>query len=320
MIVALLLLLTLGASAQCETSEGGTAEVKIYRVGKPLLEGQFSVSATRHVRFAKGNLRYQASTGTWDFNEHQYDVLGTGGGNRTKSGRETQSAWIDLFGFATSGWSGSGAIAYQPWDTIKISRYYGPPSGYSAVGDYAYCDWGKSFYAGFRLPTYAEWHYVIYERTNCRNLRGAGTLFGVPGVFLLPDGWNWADLPTSLAAAKAAYDHNGDGVADGFTFVPATGDTGAQKYTANVIVNNTSGQNFWKLLEDAGVVFMPSNGWRDGTTVNYDGGLHYYTSTVEVNGMDIYLMHFREGPGFRDPTLVSQRYYGRSVRLVKDVE
>lgn len=34
------------------------------------LSGLFSVSATKQVRFAKGNLQYRASTNTWRFAEH----------------------------------------------------------------------------------------------------------------------------------------------------------------------------------------------------------------------------------------------------------
>lgn len=41
-----------------------------------VLPGLFSVSEGRQVRFSKGNLQYQASTGTWRFAEHQYDYVG----------------------------------------------------------------------------------------------------------------------------------------------------------------------------------------------------------------------------------------------------
>ncbi len=41
------------------------------------LNGVFSVSADKKVRFAKGNLQYTQSTQTWSFAEHQYDIIGT---------------------------------------------------------------------------------------------------------------------------------------------------------------------------------------------------------------------------------------------------
>ena len=40
------------------------------------LNGVFSVSPTKKVVFSKGNLQYRASTNTWRFAEHQYDIIG----------------------------------------------------------------------------------------------------------------------------------------------------------------------------------------------------------------------------------------------------
>lgn len=315
---SLLAFCALWVSAQdCETSEGGEAIVKIYRTTVPLLPGEFSVSASHKVRFAKGNLRYRASDNSWDIDDTQYENLGTEGGNSTTiaAGRATQSEWIDLFGACTSGWSGSGAVAYQPWAVSTTNSDYGPPVGYNATGEYEYCDWGKSFYAGFRLLTGAEWEYVTSLRTNASQLRGAGRLFGKKGIFLLPDGWNWAALPDALASALSAYNtaHDPD-----FSWKYYQNTDAARYYSTNVIADNTEGRALWDLMQQAGVVFLPSCGWRDGTTINYDGGLHYYSSTSDGTGWKIF--HFREGYGFQPNRHVDQRYYGRSVRLVKDVE
>lgn len=318
MIAALLLLLAIGASAQdCETSEGGEAIVRIYRTTVPLLPGEFSVSASHKVRFAKGNLRYRASDNSWDIDDTQYENLGTEGGNSTTiaAGRATQSEWIDLFGACTSGWSGSGAVAYQPWAVSTTNSDYGPPVGYNATGEYEYCDWGKSFYAGFRLLTGAEWEYVTSGRTNASQLRGAGRLFGKNGIFLLPDGWDWTKLPDALASALSAYNTARD---PDFSWKYYENTSAAKYYTTNVIADNTEGRALWDLMQQAGVVFLPSCGWRNGTTINYDGGLHYYSSTSSGTGWKIF--HFRQDYGFQPNRHVDQRYYGRSVRLVKDVE
>ena len=40
------------------------------------LSGKFSVSAAEQIQFSQGNLQYQASTNTWRFAEHQYDMIG----------------------------------------------------------------------------------------------------------------------------------------------------------------------------------------------------------------------------------------------------
>jgi len=68
-----------------------------------VLPGLFSVAAGRTVHFSKGNLQYQASTGTWQFANNQYDCIGNVAGNNTKTERDTQSAWIDLFGWGATG-------------------------------------------------------------------------------------------------------------------------------------------------------------------------------------------------------------------------
>ncbi|MBR7035054.1 MAG: hypothetical protein IKI25_04755, partial [Bacteroidales bacterium] len=68
------------------------------------IKAAFSVSADKKVYFSQGNLQYQASTGTWRFAEHQYDIIGDGDDNANIS--STNSGWIDLFGWGTSGYNG----------------------------------------------------------------------------------------------------------------------------------------------------------------------------------------------------------------------
>lgn len=81
------------------------------------LSGVFSVSDTKEVRFSQGNLQYQASTDTWRFAEHQYDIVGIGyrltdegqdcyvGGTVSNSDNKlifsAYGGWIDLFGWGT---------------------------------------------------------------------------------------------------------------------------------------------------------------------------------------------------------------------------
>ena len=64
----------------------------------------FSVAANKKVVFAPGNLQYQASSGNWRFAEQQYLYIGNAAGNTNSGSRSTQSNWIDLFGWGTSGW------------------------------------------------------------------------------------------------------------------------------------------------------------------------------------------------------------------------
>ncbi|MBP5725116.1 MAG: hypothetical protein J6X18_16275, partial [Bacteroidales bacterium] len=100
---------------------------------------EFSVSDSTKVYFSQGNLQYQASTGTWRFAEHQYDMIGSDNSNISSS----YSGWIDLFGWGTSGWN-SGANAYQPYSTSTSYSDYYPGGSYSndLTGSYANADWG----------------------------------------------------------------------------------------------------------------------------------------------------------------------------------
>ena len=54
------------------------------------IKAAFSVSADKQIYFSQGNLQYQASTGTWRFAEHQYDMIGSDNSNISSS----YSGWI----------------------------------------------------------------------------------------------------------------------------------------------------------------------------------------------------------------------------------
>lgn len=85
-----------------------TLHLSVVGVGET--PGLFSVSSTKTVSFSKGNLQYKASDNTWRFAEHQYDYIGS----ENNAISSTNSNYIDLFGWGTSGWN-SGATCYQPY-------------------------------------------------------------------------------------------------------------------------------------------------------------------------------------------------------------
>ena len=58
------------------------------------LNGKFSEAEGRQVVFSRGNFQYQASSNTWRFAEHRYDVVW----QDNKNISEWYSGWIDLFG------------------------------------------------------------------------------------------------------------------------------------------------------------------------------------------------------------------------------
>ena len=267
----------------------------------------FSVSENRQVRFSRGNLQYRASTNTWRFAEHQWDVVG-GGNNNISS---TYDGWIDLFGWGTSGWE-SGAVAYQPYSTsVENGDYY--PGGVfnnDLTGDYARADWGVynpisngGNQAGmWRTLTADEWVYLL-------NTRPASTLGDVPNARwakAMVDGWAGSIIfPDSFTLPAGFNVPNNINAVDGW--FPA----------------NQYSLEQWAAMEAAGAVFLPAAGVRTGAEGFYEGGW-YWTSSISCNNFEDpwYDMHVHalmiifsvddaSIPGYYD------RFNGCSVRLVK---
>lgn len=246
------------------------------------IKAAFSVSSSTQVYFSQGNLQYQASTGTWRFAEHQYDIIGSDNSNISSS----YSGWIDLFGWGTSGYNGK-----NPYMTSTKYSDYG--YGYNIAGT-SY-DWGvynKISNGGnsagmWRTLTQSEWSYLINSRANASSKKGVATVNDVTGLILLPDDWT---LP------------------DGLTFTSgASGDYAQNTYSASE----------WSKMEANGAVFLPAAGRRGGTGVGYVGSDGYYWSSSANDSYDASYLYFY---GSNVYTYGNYRSYGHSVRLVRGVE
>lgn len=284
--LCLLLLCAYSGRTVAQTEATSTATITFFRTPASLLPGQFSVSETKYVRFAKGNLQYLASQNLWRFAEHQWDAIGSVSGNTVTAGRNTQSNWIDLFGWGTSGWSGGGNTNYQPWTYSNESAQYGPslskvPAETSwmeaADATMVNYDWGVYNFTdgpnkGYYTLSKDEWNYLLLERVNSANLHGAGKLFGVNGLFLLPDNWNWSNVSAQTTAAS-------------FVWTSTVAD-----YSHNVISSNETGEELWEAMEAKGAVFLPCTGYRSQGNIELNGpltSLRYWTSTaVSVSGTE----------------------------------
>ncbi len=280
---SILLLLVILLFASCEQT---TIDLK---EDEGALPGLFSVSETEQIQFSQGNLQYQASTQTWRFAENQYDIIGADNSNISS----VYDGWIDLFGWATSGYSNS--MPYQTSDKIED---YGPEDESIAETNY---DWGvfnKISNGGnsiglWRLLTKYEWEYILNKRPNAAKLFGVGCVNGVNGLILLPDSCVIPEGVTFRAAVAS--------------------DSGAELYR---IVNDFDLAE-WTLLEEAGVVFFPAAGARLGSRVMYTGTAGYYwtETTFEYDAKSIYCMGFDSSRAVWEG--LSNRTNGRSVRLVK---
>lgn len=251
----------------------------------------FSVSATKQVKFSKGNLQYQASTGTWRFAENQTDYIGNGNSNISS----TYDGWIDLFGWGTSGWN-SGANAYQPWSTSTSNGDYHPGGSYSnsLTGAYANADWGVynaisngGNQAGmWRTLTKDEWSYLIFTRSATYCYVKA-TVNGVSGMIVFPDSFA---MPSGIVVTGQ--------------------NAGGTSFSYN---SYSLGQ--WQTLESAGCIFLPAAGGRYGTSVYYAGTYGLYWSSTYYGSGYAYDMFFSDGNAIVGSY---DRYFGHSVRLVQD--
>ena len=246
------------------------------------IEFAFSVSADKKVYFSQGNLQYQASTNTWRFAEHQYDMVGDANANISSS----NTGWIDLFGWGTSGYN-----SIYPYSNDNYAYAFEGESTDIAGTNY---DWGlynKISNGGnqsgqWRTLTNSEWNYVISNRTDARYLRGTATVNGVNGIVLLPDNWLF---PSDIEF----------------------------KYGENSWSQNTYSASEWSKMEANGAVFLPAAGRRDGTGVDRVGSYGYYCSSSARDSYGAYCLRF--GSGGVDTSDGNGRY-GRSVRLVQEVE
>ena len=221
--------------------------------------GLYSVSSTQQVWISPGNLQFnktmgtyttadqQTLNGTWRFAEHQYDRCGYTGhvGNVDGGNNNSSTAWIDLFGWATSGYNG-----YQPLPRNSYDHYVNFPL--DEIGGTNY-DWGVNMGDGWRTLTQAEWQCLVGSvgHVAARNGKcGGATVCGVEGYILLPDLWNGPSISTG------------------------------SPYTSNVYDAEA-----WAEMESYGAAFLPITGRKSGGTIyiNHDGG-YYWTTTANGYG------------------------------------
>lgn len=245
--------------------------------------GAFSVSATKQVLFAPGNLQYQASTNTWRFAEHQYDIIGSANSNISNS----YSGWIDLFGWGTGNNPTNKSTSYSDYSTFV-------DWGTNKIGSYAANTW--------RTLSKNEWVYIFYGRTNAAILFGLGSVNGVNGTIILPDSWT---IPNGLTFTASTTRGLTD---EGYYFYNSKGDN---------FSHNTYTSSEWQQMEAAGAIFLPASGNRNGTDVYNVGDCGYYWSSTPYNENSAYDVDFRNGSLY--PQDHYSRSYGLSVRLAQDL-
>ena len=258
------------------------------------VEGEFSVSATKKVQFAKGNLRYEGDTegyeAEWSMAKQQYEVLGDKNIDVKSNGSSYPAYLKDLLCWSTTN------------NYYGVSNYYRESDEDAAQyfhGDFV--DWGENpaliadLGEGWSTLSKDEWDYLLTKRENAAKLQSFATIsymkgeenVSVKGLILMPDDW--------------------------------TGDAPAATYTAET----------WKTLEAAGAVFLPVTGhlwsYDDGGYTKTDiNGIdvigNYWTSTPSTEGDLLALaLNFNLNDSGVNPGIDMERRYGCAVRLVKTV-
>ncbi|MBR1834120.1 MAG: hypothetical protein IJ785_01225 [Bacteroidales bacterium] len=177
------------------------------------LPGLFTINANGgQVRFSQGNLQYQASTDTWRFAEHQYDMVGNANSNISA----TYSGWIDLFGWGTgnnptlASTNNSDYGTFVDWGVNAVSNGGGEPNTW-------------------RTLTNSEWYYLRYTRAGAGSKYAAATVNGVHGLVYLPDSWTLPEGCTFSAGTNGWTANSytlsqwAEMEASGAVFLPAAG-------------------------------------------------------------------------------------------------
>lgn len=281
-------------------------------------KGVFSISSGKKVFFSPGNLQYQASTGTWRFAEHQWDAIGAAAGNITSTNRDTQTDWIDLFGWGTSGYD-HGAVIYQPWSSDNTAeKYYAyGNAGYdlNQDGQNGKADWGYNAISnggntensGWRTLSKDEWTYLLETRSTSTINGKSDARYALAeintdatschGMIMFPDIYT-AGIPEGVTWTNP------------FSNKINTGTNWAIKCT-------TAG---WAALEKAGCVFLPVTGYRYNNSVdNVDTG-YYWTSTYHSSADQKMIWDMKIVSGTETTIYDYYRQAGMAVRLVKEVE
>lgn len=255
----------------------------------------FSVAEGHTVRFSRGNLQHQPTTGLWRFAKKQYDLIGNDNivhlnnavmeyVNNTSPQLE---GWIDLFSWFVNGWG---------LDVHRFAKNSDNPEDTNVI-DWA---WHNAIENGgnkayfWRTLTVDEWMYLLQERPDAVYKRGDATVDGVNGMVILPDNWT---RPAQLVFKHGFHSYNGTNV-----------------YTAEE----------WLQMQEAGAIFLPAVGCFNGENIfgEKDYGF-YWTSTIDydhgTSGEYVYVYGLMfNGAGALECNTTNRSCHGYAVRPVLD--
>ncbi len=277
-----------------------TNEPEKETTNEPIVKsGEFSISATQKVKFAPGNLQYQASTKTFRFAPKQYEVIGELNENIS----DTYDGWIDLFGWGT----GTNPILHV---TNKEDENYN--ARYRTFTEWGTNKIGNDTANTWRTLKQAEWNYILFVRPNANQLFAGATVNSVKGFIILPDNWTTPASVTFIPSADKGMKLEGDS---------ATNWRYAND-SRNNYTHNTYTAEEWTVLEDAGAIFFPVCNLRWGSEYHDNNvGCYWCADLDEANcWSNSYVAYWMN---FSALELACRNYcdvaMGNAVRLAQDI-
>lgn len=295
----------------------------------------FSVSSTKKVVIAPSNLQATTSDGgvnwTWHFAANPWDYIGVAYSNRKISGDGTvsENGSVDLFGWvgaSNSTWGGAlGTTENAAMYGITNSKTLNSTDTYGNVSDETLkSDWGNTINDGYtwRTLSMAEWTYMLKSRASGSTVNGAfiyttaggttsnvtnarytlATINSIHGLIIFPNG-------VTFESSEATWRYINDRIPSSF---------GETKWSNGTQCTTEQ----WTALAAKGCVFLPAAGHRNGQDVYYYNGEdncgHYWTSTPNGTNQALF-MRFVKSEGAVNDSFNHERWYGHSVRLVRDL-
>ncbi len=317
--------------------------------------GIYSVSSDKKVSIGRGNLTADHLRNDWGsaWDEIRYRFFRYPWSTNSTSDYEMSMENIYLpysSQLSHYGWAATGAgpaddthKRYNPYHYLnseisgqeETNLYgYGPSIETLAAGQSwygtsceAYCEWGKNpvlvgyLGEGWRTPSIEEWGYLLHERP-VSTVNGVASarfakakLYGVYGLIIFSDTFGTdCTLNQSIFTASNINNREGD-----FNAITMSWDD-------------------WDKYSAFGLAFLPAAGIRVGNhvVVNCQSSwaqemFHdfptavgsYWSSTAGADGQSACFMYFQDDAteaGADDGDCQMVRYYGLSVRLIKDIE
>lgn len=313
----------------------------------------FSISATKKVKFSRGNLQYNAAGiigldadflssvgGTWSFAAHQFDIIGAA--NEYPNVQLVNGGSIDIFGWGATGWNHNNK-SYRPWDdNLEATNYYpyfvGSPN-LAVYGQWDVTEWAPVNQWNLDDPDpdgtwglyrFADWGYNAISN-------GGNTLnygWHVLKSYSVPEeGATQADLNAFYASewgylfygrtnAENLWESGYIACKPGVILLPDNWDWDNVDSYLQTIWNGDHNYNYlqWSAMEKAGAVYLPTTGGRTGDTGqsgDWYGSAHYWAENWNPGvGSGICKLWFPAGGAVWGACdLACSRI---SVRLVKD--